>query len=111
LIAILLWTLLGIVAYAFSYTYVWNRTRSVAVCMVLHATYNTANGVLLLMPHSQQEEASTYVAISLCLTGTLLVTMLALVVATKGRLGLPPSDTAAASQGVSLRRRAIVAPS
>jgi CAAX protease family protein len=38
----LVWTLGGFIAYAFTYTYLWNRTRSAPLCMLLHASYTTA---------------------------------------------------------------------
>lgn len=49
-LGMLLWTLAGFTAYAFTYTYVWNRTHSAFLCMVLHASYNTAIGVAILRP-------------------------------------------------------------
>jgi uncharacterized protein len=87
-VAIMVWTLGGIVAYAFTYTYVWNRTRSVFLCMLLHAAYNTALGVVVLRPDGELV-GSTYVTLSLALTGTLWLVALGLIVATRGRLGLP----------------------
>ena len=48
LIAMLIWTLGGFIAYAFTYTFALNRTGSVFLCMVLHAAYNTALGVVIL---------------------------------------------------------------
>jgi uncharacterized protein len=62
-IGMLLWTLAGFTAYAFTYTYVWNRTRSAFLCMVLHASYNTAIGVAILRP-SDELVGSSYVAIA-----------------------------------------------
>ena len=88
-VAMTLWTLGGIVAYAFTYTYLWNRTRSVVVCILLHAAYNTALGTVILRPEDEQV-GSTYVILSLALTGTLWAAVLVLIGATKGRLGLEP---------------------
>jgi membrane protease YdiL (CAAX protease family) len=88
LIAMLLWTLGGFVAYAFTYTYLLNRTGSVLLCMVLHAAYNTALGVVILRP-ADELVGDAYVAISLALTGTLWLVALGLITATRGRLGLP----------------------
>jgi len=86
--AMMVWTLGGIVAYAFTYTYVWNRTKSVFLCMLLHAAYNTTLGVVILRPDDELV-GSTYVTLSLALTGTLWLVALGLIVATHGRLGLP----------------------
>lgn len=90
LAGLIAWTVIGIAfGYVIFYTYLWNRTQSVVPCILLHAAFNTANGVLLLVPESQQE-GGTYAAISLCLTSVVLIAAWALVYATKGRLGLPP---------------------
>ena len=91
-VAMLLWTLAGFTAYSFTYTYLWNRTRSAFACMVMHAAYNTAIGVAILRP-ADELVGSSYVAISLTLTGTLWLVALALIVATRGRLGLAPRAT------------------
>jgi uncharacterized protein len=98
LIAILAWTLAGFVAYSFTYTYLLNRTGSVFLCMVLHASYNTANGLLILRPDDELV-GSTYVALSLCLTGTLWLVAIGLIVATRGRLGRGFGETHAARDG------------
>jgi uncharacterized protein len=112
----LVWTLGGFIAYAFTYTYLWNRTRSAPLCMLLHASYNTAIGLMILRP-ADELVGGSYVAISLALTGTLWLVAAALVVATRGRLGLdsrssprspaavkglPRSRTAAPSRGAEL---------
>jgi membrane protease YdiL (CAAX protease family) len=102
-LGMLLWTLAGFTAYAFTYTYLWNRTRSAFLCMVLHAAYNTAIGVAILRP-ADELVGSSYVAISLALTGTLWLAALGLIVATRGRLGLP-SAAATASATRPLARR------
>lgn len=85
---IMLWTIIGIAfGYAVIYTYLWNKTRSVAACMLLHAAFNTVNGVLLLVPAASQQ-GKTYVTISICVTATLLLVAASLVRLTNGRLGL-----------------------
>jgi membrane protease YdiL (CAAX protease family) len=88
--AMLVWTLAGFVAYSFTYTYLWNRTRSALLCMILHASYNTAIGVVILRP-ADELVGDAYVTISLALTGTLWLVAVGLIVATRGRLGLPAS--------------------
>jgi membrane protease YdiL (CAAX protease family) len=107
LIAMLAWTLGGFIAYAFTYTYVFNRTGSVLVCMVLHAAYNTSLGVLILRPEDELV-GGAYVAISLILTGLLWLVAIGLIAATRGRLGIdearqpappPPADRAVPPRG------------
>ena len=88
--AMLVWTLAGFIAYAFTYTYLWNRTRSALLCMLLHASYNTAIGVVILR-RADELVGDAYVVISLALTGTLWLVAVGLIVATRGRLGLPDS--------------------
>jgi hypothetical protein len=65
--------------------------------MVLHASYNTALGVAILRP-ADELVGSSYLAISFALTGTLWLAALALIAATRGRLGLPAATAAAASE-------------
>jgi membrane protease YdiL (CAAX protease family) len=88
LAAMLVWTLAGFIAYAFTYTYLWNRTRSALLCMLLHASYNTAIGVIILRS-ADELVGDAYVTISLSLTGTLWLVAAGLIVLTRGRLGLP----------------------
>jgi len=102
LIAILLWTLAGFVAYSFIYTYAWNRTRSVVIAMALHAAFNTANGLVILRPEDELV-GSAYVTISLALTGLLWLAALALVIATRGRLGLEVREPDVESAPISRR--------
>jgi membrane protease YdiL (CAAX protease family) len=104
-VALLLWTLGGFVAYSFTYTYVWNRTNSIFLSMLLHASYNTALGVVILRPADELVEGA-YVKLSLALTGTLWLVALALVALTHGRLGLGPvPETVEASEhGGRVRR-------
>ena len=94
--AMLIWTLAGFTAYAFTYTYLWNRTRSALLCMLLHASYNTANGLVILRP-ADELVGDAYVTISLALTGTLWLMALGLIVATRGRIGLPAGSAHAAT--------------
>jgi membrane protease YdiL (CAAX protease family) len=106
----LVWTLAGFTAYAFTYTYLWNRTHSALLCMLLHASYNTALGVVILRP-ADELVGDSYVAISLALTGTLWLVAIGLIVATRGRLGLQPGGRAAAPVATSERARRDQAPS
>jgi len=68
---------------AFFYTWLDNRTGSVLVCLVLHASFTPAQDYLTLVPDAAIVDAvilGTYVAVALELT-----------VATRGHLGLPRS--------------------
>jgi membrane protease YdiL (CAAX protease family) len=78
---------LGVVLYAFPYTYLWNRTKSAIAVMALHAGFNTANAVVILREEDDLVEGA-YVAMQLSLTVVLLAVAVALVYATRGRLGL-----------------------
>lgn len=98
LLAILLWTFAGFVAYSFVYTYAWNRTRSVVIAVALHAAFNTANGVLILRPEGELV-GSTYVVLSIVLTGLLWLVALGLIAKTHGRLGSPGGRPSTASSG------------
>jgi uncharacterized protein len=105
----LLWTLAGFVAYSFTYTYAWNRTGSVVLCMVLHAAYNTSLGLIILRPEDELV-GSTYVAISLILTGLLWLVALGLIAATRGRLGLDARTGEAAHAAAPERPRTPTGP-
>ena len=87
-VGVLLVLVCGIaVGYATALTYLWNRTASVVPCILLHASFNTANGMAGLQSEDDLVEGA-YATISVCLTGTLVVLMLLLVHRTGGRLGL-----------------------
>lgn len=96
-IGVLVSTVVGIMLYAFTYTFLWNRTHSALACVLLHASYNTAIGVMVLRPDSELEKG-TYVLLQTCLNVTLLAVAIALVYFTRGRLGrsVEPSMTAGA---------------
>jgi hypothetical protein len=67
----------------------WNKTHSIVICMLLHASNNTALGTVILRPEDEQV-GEVYVTLSLAITGTLWLAVVALIWATKGRLGLEP---------------------
>jgi uncharacterized membrane protein len=66
---------------AFFYTWLYNRTQSVLLCILLHASFTAAQDHLLLSTDSRMVDA--------VLLGTYIVVAAALIVATRGRLGIP----------------------
>jgi membrane protease YdiL (CAAX protease family) len=72
---------------AFFYTYLWARTRSVLLCVMLHASFTPAQDHLILL--SRDEAYTTALdAPDLEILGVYLVAVLLLVVLTRGRLGV-----------------------
>ena len=72
---------------AFFYTYLYNKTGSLLLVILLHATITPANDTLILM--SRQVHGITDAVIF----GTVLVAAIILVLATRGRLGYEPLST------------------
>jgi membrane protease YdiL (CAAX protease family) len=78
-------TMVTIFSYAFFYTWLYNSTRSVLLCMLLHGSFNAAIG---LLPASLEVlQRGTYVALLVVQGVSLLLAVVVLVVATGGRLG------------------------
>jgi membrane protease YdiL (CAAX protease family) len=77
---------LGPMFFAVFYTWLWNRTGSVLLCILLHASFTPALDHLVLTEDSA--------VVDLTILGTLLAGALVLVALTRGRLGLPAADTA-----------------
>ncbi len=79
-------TFLSIATHAFWYTWLYNRTGSVLLCILLHGGYNAANHVFIFVPidalHGPDE-----LRLLITMTGLLVASVLVLLVATKGRLG------------------------
>jgi uncharacterized protein len=83
---VLVLTMISIVAYAFAYTYVLNRTGSVLLCILLHGSFTTANGFAAL--RAEAELVGTDYALYSGIHATVLVAAaLVLVGLTRGRLG------------------------
>ena len=78
-------TLLGIVFIAFFYTWVYNGTRSVLLCMLLHGSFNMATGAFPAPFEVLQREV--YVTLLVVQDITLLAALAILIGATRGRLG------------------------
>lgn len=79
-------TMVSITVHAFWYTWLWNRTGSVLLCILLHASYNTANGVLVLVG-SDLRSGPAYQTLLTLMTSVLIGSVVILVIATRGRLG------------------------
>jgi uncharacterized protein len=69
----------GPMFYAFFYTYLYNKTRSVLLCIVLHGGFTAALDNLILTTDS--------LTVDLVILGTLVAGTLVLIVATRGQLG------------------------
>jgi membrane protease YdiL (CAAX protease family) len=65
--------------YAFFYTYLYNRTRSVLLCILLHGGFTAALDNLILADDS--------VTVDLVILGTLVAATVLLIALTRGRLG------------------------
>lgn len=74
----------GPMFYAFFYTYLYNKTRSVLLCILLHGSFTAALDNLILTADS--------LTVDLVILGTLIAGTLVLVVATRGRLGYVDSS-------------------
>lgn len=72
---------------AFFYTYLWARTRSVLLCVVLHASFTPAQDHLILLPRDEAY-SSALDAPDLAILGVYLVSVALLVLLTRGRLGV-----------------------
>jgi membrane protease YdiL (CAAX protease family) len=82
---------------AFFYTVLWNRTRSVGLCILLHASFTPAQDQLILMT---RDKVYTDVldAPDWAILGVYTVAVLLLIALTRGRLGEPATPVASASQ-------------
>lgn len=81
----------GPIAFVFFYTWLYNRTGSVLLCILLHASFTPAIDHLVLRADN--------LTVDLALIGTFVAGAVALVVLTKGRLGLPPTPQPTTSNG------------
>lgn len=77
---------------AFFYTVLWNRTGSVGLCILLHASFTPAQDQLILMTrdkaYTDALDAPDWVIL-----GVYLVAVLVLIAITRGRLGKPADAT------------------
>jgi membrane protease YdiL (CAAX protease family) len=75
---------------AFFYTWLYNKTGSVLLCILLHASFTPAQDHLLLTADSP--------TVDVVLLVTYLVTAGALILLTRGRLGFRSVDVAATAR-------------
>jgi len=73
---------IGPMFFAIPYTYLYNKTRSVLLCVLLHASFTPAQDHLVLLPKNRAE-----VAASLLMLATLTATAMIIILATRRRLG------------------------
>lgn len=79
-------TFLSIATHAFWYTWLYNRTGSVLLCMLLHGGYNAANHVFIFVPLDALHGSDEF-QLLIIMTGLLITSVAALIVATRGQLG------------------------
>lgn len=104
LVGVTLLMLVGIVGYAFFYTLLWNRTRSVWLAILLHGSLSAAIGAFVLLP-SDEQVGGTYAHLELVTVAMLAVAVLLLVRATRGRLGLAAAGATPTMRGSRPGRR------
>jgi hypothetical protein len=85
-------TFVSITAHAFWYTWLINRTGSVLLCILLHGSYNTANGLLLMVPDYQL--SANYPTLLALMTSVLIASVVLLILGTRGWLGRMTWDSA-----------------
>ncbi len=81
-------TALNIIGLAFFYTFLYRHTRSTLLAVLLHGSFNAANGTLVLR---DEIEGDAYATMQYCITLTTLIVVAVLLLTTRGRLG-PDTD-------------------
>ncbi|MEX2400199.1 MAG: type II CAAX endopeptidase family protein [Rhodothermales bacterium] len=81
-----LMSLASVAGYAFILTWLFNRTGSVLLAMLLHAGFNTAYELFVPLP-PEAVAGTAYTTLSVTMTLTLAAVVLVLIAATRGRLG------------------------
>ena len=77
-------TAINIVGLAFIYTYLYLRSRSTLLAALLHGSFNTANGTLVLR---SEIEGDAYATMQYSITITTLAVVAVMIWSTRGRLG------------------------
>jgi uncharacterized protein len=72
---------------AFFYTFLWARTRSVLLCVALHASFTPAQDHLIFLPRDEAY-SSVLDAPDLAILGVYLGSVAVLLLLTRGRLGM-----------------------
>ena len=80
---------------AFFYTWLYNRTGSVIVCLLLHASFTPAQDFLTIARPPGPVSSGFADQTDLVILAVYVAAALGLTLATRGRLGLPPADTSA----------------
>ena len=88
-------TVVNIIGLAFFYTYLYRHTGSVLLAVLLHGSFNAANGTLVLR---EEIEGNAYATMQYCITVTTVVVAAVLLWVSRGRLG--PQEAAAATPAV-----------
>jgi membrane protease YdiL (CAAX protease family) len=83
----------GPMMFAFFYTYLYNRTGSIGLCMLLHGGFTAALDNLGLTADD--------LTVDLTIAGTLVTATLILITLTRGRLGYQDDDRRSGRHGVS----------
>lgn len=82
-------TVVAIVAHAFFYTHLYQHTRSVLLCALMHGSFNAANGVLVLR---DEVEGTAYATMQFVITLTMWAGVAVLLARTHGQLGPATPD-------------------
>lgn len=77
---------------AFFYTWLYNRTGSVLLCLLLHASFTPAQDFLVLLPEDALAHSGLVDVTDLVLLGVYVAAAAALVLLTRGRLGHPAPE-------------------
>jgi membrane protease YdiL (CAAX protease family) len=85
-------TLLNIVGYAVLLTWVYNGSQSVLLAIVLHASFNTANALLVPIAASALA-GDAYLSVLAATTGGVWLVAIGLILATRGQLGYADSES------------------
>ena len=89
---------------AFFYTWLYNRTGSVLLCILLHASFTPAQDHLVLLP-DDVVDAAQLGAIDFVIFGTYVAAVLLMVGLTRGRLGRHPGPhVSEAAEALELAR-------
>lgn len=79
-------TFISIATHAFWYTWLYNRTGTVLLCILLHGGYNAANHVFFFVPLDTLHGPDEF-RLLIIMTSLLIASVVALIIATKGQLG------------------------